>query len=211
MYSAVITAAGSGSRAGLGYNKMLYKIDGLTLIEKTVMIFANNSLFNDVIVTVSESDLDTYQQLLAKYDVRFIIGGKERMNSVANGVNDAINQVVFVHDGARIFLDDILIDRLNNFSENYDGLALATEVIDTTLLVEGNQIKKVLDRSSLFNMQTPQVVNKEIYLNCYRQAIEEQLLFTDEVSMLTHYNYNCKVVISESYNKKMTTPQDFEV
>ncbi len=211
MYSAVITAAGSGTRAGLGYNKMLYKIDGITLIEKTVAVFANNDLFDDIIVTVSESDIEIYQQLLENYNVKFIIGGKERMNSVANGVSEAVNPIVFVHDGARIFLDDILIARLNDFSEDYDGLALATEAIDTTLLVEGNKIQKVLDRSSLYNMQTPQVVNKDVYIKCFQQAINDQLLFTDEVSMLTHYDYNCKIVISESYNKKMTTPQDFEV
>ncbi|WOO88981.1 IspD/TarI family cytidylyltransferase [Mollicutes bacterium LVI A0078] len=211
MYSAVITAAGSGTRAGLGYNKMLYKMDGVTLIEKSVAIFANNSLFNDIIVTVSKNDLDTYKQLLVNYNVKFIIGGQERMNSVANGVSQALNSTVFVHDGARIFLDDELINRLVQFPEEYDGLALATQAIDTTLLVKGNRIEKVLDRSSLFNMQTPQVVNKQVYDKCYEQAISEQLLFTDEVSMLTHYNYDCKIVVSESYNKKMTTPQDFEV
>lgn len=211
MYSAVITAAGSGTRAGLGYNKMLYKMDGVTLIEKSVAIFANNSLFDDIIVTVSKNDLDTYKQLLTNYNVKFIIGGQERMNSVANGVSQALNSTVFVHDGARIFLDDELINRLDQFPEEYDGLALATQAIDTTLLVNGNRIEKVLDRSSLFNMQTPQVVNKQVYDKCYEQATSEQLLFTDEVSMLTHYNYDCKIVISESYNKKMTTPQDFEV
>lgn len=209
MYSIVITAAGSGSRAGLGYNKMLYKIDGITLLEKSVQIFANNNLFNELIVTASQVDYPLYTEILKNYNVKLVIGGKERMNSVYQGVLEATNNTVFIHDGARVYLDNALIDRLSSYDQAYDGLALATPVVDTTLLVEDNQIKQILNRDKLFNMQTPQVVNRNKYLEAYGQAITEEALFTDEMSLLTNYGYNCHIVKSEVYNKKLTNPEDF--
>ncbi|WOO87224.1 IspD/TarI family cytidylyltransferase [Mollicutes bacterium LVI A0039] len=211
MYSAVITSAGSGTRAGLGYNKMLFKLDGLTVIERSVMTFCKNRLFDQIIVTVSEADYYTYAQILQDYDVQLVIGGSERMHSVANGVSQATNDFVFIHDGARVFLDDELIARLADYPEKYDGLALAIEVVDTTLLVKNNRVTEVLDRSALFNMQTPQVVNRKVYNQCYSDAVANNLVFTDEVSMLTNYNYDCHIAPGESYNKKLTRPEDFEV
>lgn len=210
MYSVVITAAGSGTRAGLGYNKMLYKIDDITLLEKSVQIFANNKLFDELIVTASEADYPVYTEILKPYNIKLVIGGKERMHSVYKGVLEATNNIVFIHDGARIYLDNDLINRLASYDQSYDGLALATPVVDTTLLVEDNQIKQVLNRDLLFNMQTPQVVNKDKYLDAYNQAILEDMLFTDEMSLLTNYGYSCHIVKSEGYNKKLTNPEDFK-
>lgn len=211
MFSAVITAAGTGSRAGLGYNKMLFEYKGQTVLERIVKTFTANENFNQIIITVNPSDVECYEQILKPYDVELIIGGNERMDSVANGVKAARNHFVFVHDGARIFLDDQLIDRLVNFEDDFDGLALATKVTDTTLVVEDGMIKEVLNRDSLYNMQTPQVVNKDLYLSCYGSAKQDEMLFTDEMSMLSYYGHKCFVVESESYNRKLTKPEDFEV
>lgn len=211
MFSAVITAAGTGSRAGLGYNKMLFEYKGQTVLERVVKTFTANENFNQIIITVNPSDVECYEQILKPYDVELIIGGNERMDSVANGVKAASNQFVFVHDGARIFLDDQLIDRLVNFEDDFDGLALATKVTDTTLVVEDGMIKEVLNRDSLYNMQTPQVVNKDLYLSCYDSTKQDEMMFTDEMSMLSYYGHKCFVVESESYNRKLTKPEDFEV
>lgn len=211
MYSVVITAAGSGTRAKLGYNKMLFEISGITILERVVRIFTNNQVFNEVIVTASENDFAQYQDILKDYPITLTIGGSERMDSVACGVSKCTNDFVFVHDGARIYLDDELISRLVDYQDSYDGLALALNATDTTLLASGNRIEKVLDRNLVYNMQTPQVVNRQKYLKCYKQAKASDLIFTDEVSMLSYYNLDCHIVLSESYNKKLTRPEDFEV
>ncbi len=210
MYSVVITAAGSGKRAKLGYNKMLYKINGLTLIETTVKTFVSNCNFNQIIITVSDSDYEQYSQILADYPVEITIGGSERMDSVAAGIKLATNDIVYVHDGARIFIDDYLINKLVSFEEQYDGLSLATQVTDTTLEVKNGVITRVLDRNTLFNMQTPQVVKKDIFTTAYTKAKAEQLQFTDEMSLLSNYGYKCSVVEGASYNMKLTKPEDFK-
>lgn len=210
MYSVVITAAGCGKRANLGYNKMLYRIAGKTVLETAVETFCNNRDFNQIIVTASYEDKPIYEQILDKYNVEIVTGGQERMNSVYAGISKASNNKVFVHDGARVYLEAPLIDRLTSFSKSYDGLALGIKATDTTLLVVEGQIKQILNRDNLFNMQTPQVVERDIYMTCYQKAEIENKLFTDEMSMLTNYGYNCHVVNSEAYNIKLTHPEDFK-
>lgn len=210
MYSVVITSAGSGTRSGLGYNKMLYEYQGITIIERITALFCSCPEFDDVIVTVSSDDYSIFTSILKNYNVRLVVGGQTRMDSVANGINQAKNPFIFVHDGARVFLDTKLISRLTAYEEAYDGLALAINAIDTTLKVEAGQIIEILERDKLFNMQTPQVVNKDIYIDCYNQAKRSNTVYTDEMSMLTAYGYNCRIVVSESYNKKLTRPEDFQ-
>lgn len=211
MYSVVITAAGSGSRAGLGYNKMLFEFEGQTVLETTVKTFVNNPNFDQIIVTASSLDFERYSQILQDYDVELLIGGDERMDSVANGVEVATNEFVFVHDGARMFLDDLLIERLVTCDLDYEGLALGIKATDTTLLVRDGVIEQVLNRDNLYNMQTPQVVNRKLYLAAYKRACEAGLTFTDEMSLMSYCGYVCRVVESETYNRKLTKPEDFEV
>lgn len=211
MYSVVIPCAGSGTRAKLGYNKMLFKINGKTIIEHTANVFINNPMFNQVIVVVSENDYTQVNSMFTDPQVLVTIGGKERMNSVHLGVLHAQSEFVFIHDGARMFIDDLLIDRLvNELSSEVDGCALAVEVVDTILQIENNKIIKVLNRDKLRGMQTPQVVGKASYLKSYKQAQMDNLTFTDEMSLLTHYGYHCTVVAGAGYNLKLTNPEDFQ-
>lgn len=211
MYSAVIVAAGKGSRAKLGYNKMLFKINGEAIIRKTVEKFVNNRLFNQVIVVINEKEQDQMSEALHGLDnICFAFGQGSRMDSVAQGVEKAINEVIFVHDGARIYITDELIARLDNNAKRKINCALATKAIDTTLMVERGKIKQILNRDQLFNMQTPQVVNKVDYSKSYSEAKIKELDFSDEMSMLTYFGYACEVVESEYYNIKLTKPEDFK-
>lgn len=93
-YTALIVAAGSGSRMGLGYNKMLYQFDnGKTILETTVDIFLNDQRCEQVVVVGSEQDIEQYQKLLINDRITFTIGGK---NTTGIGIswiiknNDAI-------------------------------------------------------------------------------------------------------------------------
>ncbi len=210
MASIVITAAGNGTRANLGYNKMLHDIDGFTVLEICVSKIVALNYFKQIIITHSKQDEVIYKQLLSNYNVTFVCGGDSRMDSVYNGVKMATSEYVYIHDGARINVTSELFERLRSFSKQYDGLSLATKAIDTTLEAVDGKIIKVLNREQLYNMQTPQVVNRNVYIECYNQAVIEQRLFSDEMSMLAHYDYECHIVISEYYNTKLTTAKDFK-
>ncbi len=211
MYSAVILAAGRGSRAKLGYNKMLYEVDGRAIIYHTTKIFVESGLFSEIIIVINRNDEAKIRQILSEFtQVRFTYGSDERMNSVYNGVNIAKSQQVFVHDGARVYITKELLKRLERKSQQVANCALAVPAIDTTLVVQDGEIKQVLDRQQLYNMQTPQVVLRDQFISACERAIEENLQFSDEMSLLSHYNYQCHIVESEYSNVKLTKPEDFK-
>lgn len=211
MFSVVIPCAGSGKRANLGYNKMLYDLGGELVINRTVNVFIKNPLFQQIIVLANAEDFDFIRELFSGQPVEVLLGGAERMDSVAIGVKAATSDFVFVHDGARMFIDDNLINRLvDALTSEADGYALATKLSNTVLKVDGVKIVGVLERDQLFAMQTPQVVRRQQYLNCYASAVTTGKLFTDEMSILTEYGYDCNIVLSEEYNQKLTNPEDFK-
>ena len=120
-YTALIVAAGSGSRMGLGYNKMLYQFDnGKTILETTVDIFLNDQRCEQVVVVGSEQDIEQYQKLLINERITFTIGGKTRQESVYHGLLKTTMPYVLIHDGARPWLSMDCINRLLECLKEHD-------------------------------------------------------------------------------------------
>ena len=91
MYSAMVLAAGIGSRMGLGYNKMLYEIKGAPVIIHTIKKFLNDATCGQIVLVVNELEIETMQQLLSEAKlmderIEIVKGGKERQYSVYNGL-----------------------------------------------------------------------------------------------------------------------------
>src|SRR6056297_1341338 len=102
MYSAIILGGGTGERLGLGYNKVLYKVKGKTVIEHAVQKFLDDKEFNEIIVVMNRNDYDQTKVLFNDQRVRVIKGGQTRQESVYLGLKDIqLNDFVFIHDGAR--------------------------------------------------------------------------------------------------------------
>ncbi len=211
-YSVVILGAGLGSRMNLGYNKILYKHNGHSIIYKTVTSIIESNYFDQVIVVINQVDELHIKKELKKYpNIQYVYGGKTRQESVFNSLDHVTNDLVFIHDGARSNITKELLMRLIEDVElntNYQGYALACQVKDTILKVEDYEIKQVLERSILYTMQTPQVSNPNILKKHLMKAQEEGRQFTDEMSLLTFYGLKTKIVKSEYYNNKVTTIED---
>ena len=109
---AIIPAAGQGSRAGFGKNKLLAETDGATVIEKTVGVFLNVREIDRIIVTASAADLDTFSRLFFSESRVFVVqGGATRTESVKNALGFLNGGIVLIHDGARPFVTEDLIRR----------------------------------------------------------------------------------------------------
>ena len=106
MVSAIITCAGTGSRAGFGYNKLLKDIGGITPFEKTVCAFANTGLADEIIIVCSPEDEEIFKKKCAyrSINARFVHGSTIRFKSVLSGISAAKGDVVLIHDGARPFV-----------------------------------------------------------------------------------------------------------
>lgn len=209
-YTALIVAAGSGSRMGLGYNKMLYQFDnGKTILETTVDIFLHDLRCEQVVVVGSEQDIEQYQKLLINDKITFTIGGKTRQESVYHGLLKTTMPYVLIHDGARPWLSMDCIDRLLECLKSRDACLLMVPAKDTIKQVENGKVVKTLQRSLLWQAQTPQAFSTELILQCHESAIEKQLEATDDAQLVELCSDVDVQVVEGNYdNLKVTTIED---
>ena len=120
-YSALICAAGSGTRMKLGYNKVYAKLnDGQMIIDKTINVFLNDIDCEEIIVV---SDPDVFLEMhngVIDQRITLVQGGSTRQESVYHGLVKVKNSYVMIHDGARPFLNQDLLDSIKNIDTQFD-------------------------------------------------------------------------------------------
>ena len=123
--TAIILAAGNGTRMKANKSKLLLEINGMTVIERTVKTFSKISDIDDIIVVVRESDIPLYEKVLSGYDISYCIGGSTRQESVSNAVEtiDSCDMII-IHDGARPLVTEkeILNKYLLLFNEFFEKI-----------------------------------------------------------------------------------------
>ncbi len=213
MFNVIIPAAGSGSRVGLDYNKLLYTVGDMTILEKTVASFLNNDLIKDIYIPTSEIDFDIITSIFKKIpQIKVVNGGPSRQESVGNALEYCNQQYTIVHDGARCFFtSDDLTNLLITITESsLEAYVLALPVTDSIRTGEDGYITGVLDRSKLFIMQTPQVVATKTLKDVHLWARDNKIMQTDEVGLLHLCDVKVKMVESNYHNIKITNFGDLE-
>lgn len=205
IYDVVIVASGKGERAKLGYNKVFYKMkDGRTILECSASLFINDIDCKKIIIVTNEDCVD---KVFKNDKVITTIGGKERKDSVENGLQYVESEYVLIHDGARPFLKKESLDELKNKLCEYDAVILAEKAKDTIKIVSNNKIEKTIDRNTVYLAQTPQGFKSDLIKNCYEQS--KNKLFTDDASLVESCGYDVYVVENKFDNKKLTVETDF--
>lgn len=211
-YSVVIVAAGSGSRMGLGYNKMLFQLkNGHTILEETVLKFYDDKRCKQVIVVASDYDLETFQTLFKDKNIEFTQGGKTRQDSVYQGLKKVKQEYVFIHDGARPWISKDCINRIVEVLETKEACLLMMPVKDTIKVVEDGKVINTPKRSTLYLAQTPQAFVTKKIIKAYDRAYEKGIQATDDAQIMELCG-DCEVYMVEgSYeNMKVTTKEDIE-
>ena len=209
-YSALIVAAGSGSRMGLGYNKLLYTFEnGDTIIEKTVEIFRKDERCKQIILVISKEDQATFAHLFQDKSIQFVLGGDTRADSVYNGLKEVREAYVFIHDGARPWLSMECIDRIITKLEEVDACLLMVPVKDTVKEVQNGKITVTLKRSDLRLAQTPQAFLTSLIKASYEKAKNMEIEVTDDASIVELCSDEHVYEVEGSYdNIKVTTKED---
>ena len=204
-YDVVIVASGKGQRANLGYNKAFYKMkDGRTVLECSASLFIEDEDCKNIIVVTNEEYIE---QVLKNDKVICTIGGKERRNSVENGLNLVQSEYVLIHDAARPFLNKLSLEELKKELEISGACILAKKATDTIKVVENNKIIKTLDRNSIYMAETPQAFKSDLLKKCYKES--ENIIFTDDASLVESLGYEVSIVEDKFNNKKLTNEMDF--
>lgn len=207
-YSAVIVAAGSGSRMHLGYNKAYYPMkDGRTILDHTLDVFREDPDCRQiVVVTDSVMFRDHIQQT---GQITLAAGGGTRQESVCHGLMAVLCDTVFIHDGARPFLSKECLEDLKKAMEKEQAACLMVPCKDTIKHVEDDYIVETYERSTLRCAQTPQAFRTELILACMQKAAQEQYTGTDDCSLVERYSgVKIRAVAGSYENYKITTPED---
>ncbi|WP_294950348.1 2-C-methyl-D-erythritol 4-phosphate cytidylyltransferase [uncultured Eubacterium sp.] len=208
--TAVILAAGNGTRMKTKDSKLLLKINGKTVLERSVNAFLNISDVDEVIVVAREKDIPAFSDILTDERVSFVVGGDTRQQSVMNAV-DVIDdcELIIIHDGARPLIKSIDIENTIRAAKENKAAAVGVFVKDTVKVVDKNGfVVSTPDRSTLFSVQTPQIFDFELYRNAAQNAREKGFDFTDDCQLVESFNQKVKTVVGSYSNIKITTPDD---
>lgn len=209
--SAVIVAAGSGTRMGT-ISKPMINIGGMTLIERVVKTFSECASINEIIVVQKEPGQFDNAVFSAK-PVRFVLGGKTRADSVRNGVNAAKKaDYVCIHDCARPFITVEETERL--IAAAFDsGAASACSKVKDTIKYRSEEEKCFYTpkRDNLLAVQTPQVFKKSIWIVSDALARKSGTEFTDDTSAAEHAGFKVSYEECSTENIKLTDANDIKI
>ncbi|WP_350300867.1 2-C-methyl-D-erythritol 4-phosphate cytidylyltransferase [Peribacillus frigoritolerans] len=211
-YEVVIPAAGQGKRMKAGKNKLFIELSGIPIIVYTLRVFEEDPDCRGVILSINPAEKDYFNQLIAAYGLKkvkkLVMGGKERQQSVYNGLQHAEEDIILVHDGARPFINLGQISELTTSASLHGGAVIAVPVKDTIKKAANKEVVETVERSSLWAVQTPQAFRLSILKNAYEQAEAEAFLGTDDASLLERINEQVVIIEGNYDNIKITTQED---
>jgi 2-C-methyl-D-erythritol 4-phosphate cytidylyltransferase len=200
--SCVLLAAGEGRR--IGFRKQFMEVCGKPLymysLEKALKVF------EEVILVVPGDVLD---KVPVPEGVKKVAGGRERQDSVLNGILETEAEVVVIHDTARPLATEEMFRQVSYLGE-YDGKVVAVPSRDTVKEVSGETVLKTVDRTHLWLSQTPQGFRRKVLLECHFRARNEGFYGTDYANLLERYGYKVGVVLGSYWNVKVTYREDLQ-
>ena len=210
-YSVCLLAAGQGVRTKLPYNKVLYKMDGKSILDHSLDLFLSDEDCIQIVLTCSLQDMDAMQIYRKDKRIELVLGGDTRQESVYNALQAVKSSVVFIHDAARPYLKKEQLKALKQTMEKEEACVLMVPSIDTVKIVENGYVVSTLDRSLLYNAQTPQCFKTDLIKECHEMAKKEHKIATDDTQLVEWYSQaRVKVVPGDPANIKVTVPSDLK-
>lgn len=216
-FTVIIPAAGVGSRFGFYLPKQYFMIQGRSVLQHTIDIFAQNKRIKHIAVISASDDIhiDQYVQLPSHGQI-YPIGGATRAATVANALNHLLTQqiiqdddMVLVHDAARCCLKQNTLNRLLDALPYPHGAILAMPVSDTIKQqsLHDNTIAHTIPRSGLWQAQTPQAFPAQLLQHAFAAAQDKQNI-TDEASAIETLGFSPLLIQGDRSNLKLTFADD---
>jgi len=215
MNSAIIVAAGKGTRMGPGVDKLFLEVAGRPVVAHTWQRCNDAACIDEIILVVRDGMQPAFaelaQQLKLSKPYRFAVGGAERQDSVWNGLQ-AISpgtEIVAIQDGARpCTTAQLIAATIAAARETGAGVAgqPVTDTIKETL--DGTTITRNVDRSKLWAVQTPQTFRVEVIRRALSEVRARHLHVTDDTAACELVGQPVRLVASAMPNPKVTLPAD---
>lgn len=229
--TAILLSAGSGSRMKSNVAKQYMMIKGKPLIWYALQAIEQSDIIDDCVLVTGAADMDyVREEIVEKYGFtkvdRIVAGGAERYFSVANALQ-AVSEgclsvpnedgYVFIHDGARPFLSEKILQDTYAAVQEHHACVAAVPSKDTVKIADEHGFAvQTPDRRRVWNIQTPQVFDVELITDAYAQLIKnlpkmqaQGISVTDDASVVELFTERKVKLVEASYqNIKITTPED---
>lgn len=218
--TAIVLAAGQGKRMGSKIQKQFLEIHGRPVLYYSLACFEASPFIEEVVLVTGKDCMEYCQgEIVDKYHLqkvtKIIAGGKERYDSVYAGLMACEHSdYVFIHDGARPFIDEPILERAFMAVKEYSACAVGMPSKDTVKIADENgYVIDTPNRKNIWTIQTPQVFAYDVI----RQAHEEirrgnmQGITDDAMVVEQQGRYRVKMVEGSYKNIKITTPEDLVV
>src|SRR3989338_8721326 len=219
---AIIAAAGKSTRMGGDLNKVFLPLLGKPIIYHTINAFESCNAIDSITIVAQKEGIKKINNIKDNYKFskikNIVIGGEERQDSVYNGLvaiknagNVNENDIILVHNGSNpLVKENEIIECIEN-AKIYGAAAAGFPVKDTLKEAKENTIVKTIDRSNLWQMQTPQAIKYGLLMKAFDNAKNKSLKFTDDVSLVEAFGQIVKTIKCSNENIKITTPEDLAI
>ncbi len=214
--TAVVLAAGNSQR--MGRDKILMPLGGMPVIAHTLKALQASDCIDEIVVVTRYESLQEVADICHDYGItktsKVVLGGKTRTESSLMGVSNADERAryIAIHDGARPFLTDKLIERVVHSAQQHDAAAPAIAPTDTVRVLNSKGVvTETPSRDLVALMQTPQVFMTEMIKAALTRARDKGVKITDDCSAVEAMGYKVTVVAGEQDNIKLTTARDMYI
>ena len=211
----VIVAAGNSSR--MGTDKTMMELNGIPVIVRNVRAFDNIDSVSEIVLVTKQDSIEKLADIVKQYDLskvtKVIAGGNSRTESSFAGVSNvnAKADLIAIHDGARPFITEDLINNCIKAAEQYRAAVPGIKCVDTMKYVDNEFIAGDIDRNNVIRIQSPQVFDADLIKGALTNAVEKMIVLTDDSSAVELMGVKVRVVQGDVNNIKLTTPDDVKI
>lgn len=211
--SVIIVAGGKGLRMGSDLPKQFIPVAGKPVLMRTIEAFHSYDSNIDIILVLPYSHHVYWKELCANYHFgiphTIAMGGETRFHSVKNGLGLINGGIVAIQDGVRPFASKEMIARCFDAAKRYHAVIPVIDSTDSLREMIGGTKSRIIDRSGIRLVQTPQVFHTDILKKAYETEFKDT--FTDDASVVEAMGIDVHLVKGEVTNIKITTPLDLKI
>lgn len=212
----LIPAAGMGRRMGKAVAKQFLPLGDKPMLAHTLLAFQRAAEIDEIIPVLSKEDMEScLRDVIEQYHITkvktLVVGGKERQDSVMNGLQklEKDASVVLVHDGVRPFVTAEMIRESVELAKKGECVVVGVPLKDTIKEVDDKGlVRHTLERNRLWAVQTPQAFPLKVLKRAYEESYKHRVFGTDDAMLVERAGGKVRVIMGSYENIKITTPGD---
>ena len=210
----ILAAGGSGTRMQAGQNKIFLPVCGMAVIERSIRLF--DGLIDGMFLVCRKNETERIEKLILQsgvsFPVKIVNGGDTRQRSVLNGLkamNAEQDDIVLVHDAARCITPrSVILDVIRSCRLYGSGIPAVSAVNTMKYCKNGEYVTNTVNRTDLYEIQTPQGFKYAALLKAYRIAEKDSFIATDDASVMEHASEKVRITEGTRTNIKITEKDD---